>query len=78
MFSCFLDSTLNFYILVKNFNFIFFNLNYTIIHFKLVLNILTDLISKRASIFLCNNNKFLKTYFLRNFSLLSINYLFNN
>ena len=62
MSSSFLDSTLNFYILIKKFNFLFFNLNYTILHFKLVLNIISDLLSKRMSIMICNNNLNLQSF----------------
>lgn len=78
MFSFFLFPTLNFYILIKRFNFLFFNLNYTLIHFKLVLNLITDLVSKRFSILICNNDLNFKKYIVNNFNFFySINFIFN-
>ena len=75
-FSKFLDSSLNFFLL-KSYNFYFFNLHFTIFYFRLALNIIKQLISKKSSVLLSIpfHYNFLFQY-LNNVK--SLNYISNN
>lgn len=75
-FSRFLDSTLSFF-LFKSFNFYFFNLNFTILYLKVVLNIINQLISRRNQILFSIKSSF-KFFFQFFNSVNSISYISNS